>query len=246
MFSFRTKPKPLNLSSGRLPGTADIPLVSLSGTVLSGSEGNAFVAAAFGELSRQVDIQACSQRLIAYDWTALKYDFGDHLGAFFWNQPALLDGVAILVAAGEATRRNLESLRQFIGPWLPVQFYDSVDAISAAVQGPALSRLVALRDTCSQRGRVIAASESGVHIVLLGSRQLGFQFRTRAACKTESDLDCAVVGGPRELALLSMKLRKQPIQDVAHPPIRGYASVEEALNQKLMVIAPQKAAASQH
>jgi hypothetical protein len=174
----------------------------------------------------------------------LQYEFGDHLGAFLWNLPALLDGVVVMVAATGKTRRNLMSLQQFIGSWIPVGFYDSVDAISAQVREKteALQVLLAKRDACAQRGRVIMPSNTGVNVVLLGSRQVGQQYRTGRTCRDDSDLDCGVVGGPRELALLTIKMRSPALlmPNVEHPPIKAFSSAEEATGQGLCVVEPKR------
>jgi len=175
--------------------------------------------------------------------TDLRYEFGDHLGAFLWNLPALLDGVAIMVAATGDTGSNLESLQQFIGSWLPVGFYGSLDAISAHIGDAAepIRVLSEKRDACTQRGRVIMPGDTGVKIVFLGSRQTGQQYRTRRRCREDSDLDLGVVGGPKELAVLTMKMSSQPglVPNVAHPPIKTYSSAEEAADQDLFVVMPK-------
>jgi len=195
-------------------------------------------------MSVVVDIQSSPRRVLVYDMTDLQYEFGDHLGAFFWNLPALLDGVAVMVAATGETRRNIVSLRQFIGPWIPVGIYDSIDAISAHVRDSTeVFKVVASkRDACAQRGRVIEPSDTGVSVVLLGSRQVGQQYRTGRTCGDDSDLDCGVVGGPRELALLTVKTRSRSLQmpGVEHPPIKPYSSAKEATDQGLCVIMPKR------
>jgi hypothetical protein len=240
----RGQAAPLATSTGFLTGIPDpVPLVGVAGAVPPGSEGNSVVAAAFDQMSQAVDIQRSGRRLLVYDMTDLRYEFGDHLGAFFWNLPALLDGVAIMVAATGDTRRNLASLQRFIGPWLPIGFYDSVAAISALVRdgsGP-VEVLSRKREACSQQGRAFPPGETGVQVVGLGSRQTGKQYRTGQRCRNDSDLDLGVVGGPRELALLTAKLRDQPdlMPDVGHPPIRGYASAEEAVAEGLLVFSPR-------
>ncbi len=235
---------PLMISTGTLEGIpGDVPFVSITGTVPPGSEGNSVVGGCFNQMSQAVDIQSSTQRLLVYDMTHLRYEFGDHLGAFFWNLPTLLDGVAILVAATGATRRNLESLQEFIGAWLPVGFYDSLDAISAHVRDSTESIQVLSQksDACSQRDRIIAPNETGVTVVLLGSRQTGQQYRTYTQCREDSDLDCGVVGGPKELAVLTMKMSNQPglVPNVGHPPIKTYSSVKEATAQGLLAILPK-------
>jgi hypothetical protein len=200
------------------------------------------MAACFEQISQAVDIRSSPRRLLVYDMTDLRYEFGDHLGAFLWNLPALLDGVAILVAATGDTGRNLESLHQFIGSWLPVGFYGSVNEISAHI-GEAAEDIRVLsekRDACAQQGRVIMPGDTGVKIVFLGSRQTGRQYGTRRKCREDSDLDLGVVGGPKELAVLTMKMGGQPglIPNVAHPPIKTYSSAEEAADQSLFVVTP--------
>jgi hypothetical protein len=174
--------------------------------------------------------------------TDLEYRFGDHLGAFFWNLPALLDGVGIIVAATGRTRHHLESLRQFIGSWLPVVFYDSIAAISAHIRDTTepIRVLLAKRDACSQRGQVFMPGETGVTVVILGSRQTGHQYQTGKSCRENSDLDCGVVGGPKDLAVLTSKMSDQPglVPNVEHPPSTTYASAEEAADQGLLVVMP--------
>lgn len=234
---------PLTIGTGMLGAIAgEVPLVRISGTVPSGSEGNAIVSACFDQLSQSVDIQSSALRLLVYDMTDLRYDFGDHLGAFFWNLPALLDGVAIVVAATGKTRRNLESLQEFIGPWLPLAFYDSLDAISAQIRDAIepIHALWAKRDACTQRGQVFMPGDTGVTAVFLGSRQTGHQYRTCRKYREGSDLDLGVVGGPKDLALLTVKMRNQPglVPNVEHPPIKTYSSVEQATEQGLYVIMP--------
>ena len=218
-------------------------MVRIDGVVPPGSAGNAIVAACFDHMSQVVDIQSSPRRLLVYDMTDLQYEFGDHLGAFLWNLPALLDGVVVMVAATGETRRNIVSLQQFIGSWIPVGVYDSVDAISAHVRDrtEALQVLSDKRDACGQRGQVIMPSDTGVNIVLLGSRQVGQQYRTGRTCRDDSDLDCGVVGGPRELALLTIKMRSPSLlmPNVEHPPIKPYSSAEEATDQGLCVIMPK-------
>ena len=84
------------------------------------------------------------------------------------------------------------------------------------------------------------ASETGVKIVLMGSRQLGQQYRTGRTCRSDADLDCGVVGGPPELALLTVKMSNQPglVPNVGHPPTRTCSSGEEATADGLYVISP--------
>ena len=117
-----------------------------------------------------------------------------------------------MIAATGTTRPNLVSLREFIGRWSPVAFFDSVDAISRHIRDTTevVRGLAGKRDACAQRGRVFMASETGVKIVLMGSRQLGQQYRTGRTCRSDADLDCGVVGGPPELALLTVKMSIQP------------------------------------
>jgi hypothetical protein len=240
----KRQPDALTVDAVTLPGIAgDVPVIRIGGLVPPGSAGNVVVAECFGHLSQVVDIQSSPRRLLVYDMTDLQYDFGDHLGAFLWNLPALLDGVAVMVAATGKTRRNLVSLQQFIGPWIPLGFYDSVDAISTDVRErtEALQVLSDKRDACVQRGQVIMPSDTGVNVVLLGSSQVGRQYRTGRTCRDDSDLDCGVVGGPRELALLTVKMRSPSLlmPNVEHPPIKAYSSTEEATNQGLFVVMPR-------
>ena len=246
----KQQPDPLTVSAavlGGIPGK--VPLVKIAGLVPPGSEGNAVVAACFDEVSRAVDIQSSPLRFLVYDLTDLRYEFGDHVGAFLWNLPTLLDGVAVMVAATGTTRSNLVSLHQFIGLWSPVGFFDSVDAISGHLRETtqAVRGLSSKRDSCGQRGQVMMPSDTGVEVVLLGSRQIGQQYRTGRTCRDESDLDCGVVGGPRELALLTVKMsnRPGPVHHVEHPPIKTYSSAEEATAEGLCVVVPGNNAGSE-
>jgi len=240
----KRQPDPLTVNAVTLRGiSGNVPVVRIGGLVPPGSAGNVVVAACFDHISQVVDIQSSARGLLVYDMTDLQYEFGDHLGAFLWNLPALLDGVAVMVAATGETRRNLVSLQQFIGSWIPVGFCDSVDEISAHVRErtEALQVLLDKRDACAQRGQVIMPSDTGVSVVLLGSRQVGQQYRTGRTCRDDSDLDCGVVGGPRELALLTVKMRSPShlMPNVEHPPIKTYSSTEEATDQGLCVVMPK-------
>ena len=155
-----------------------------------------------------------------------------------------------MVAATGATRSNLVSLHEFIGSWSPVGFFDSVGAISRHIRETteAVRDLAVKRDACAQRGQVIMPADTGVAVVLLGSRQIGQQYRTGRTCRTDSDLDCGAVGGPRELALLTAKMSNQPgvMRNVEHPPIKTYSSAEEATAEGLCVIMPRNKAGSEY
>lgn len=235
---------PLAISVSKLRiGSGVVPVVKIDGLVPPGSEGNSVVESCFNHMYQALNIPASKLRLLIYDMNQLQYEFGDHLGAYLWNQPALLDGVAIIVVSSGSTLCNLLSLRDFIGSWIPVCFYDSIEAISADVvkEANAIKMLMDKRDACSMRGRVIPTSRTGVRVVLLGSRQTGEQYQTGRRFHAESDLDCGVVGGPQELAILSTKQSYMPgnIANLNHPPIKTFSSIEEAVEEGLFVVLPR-------
>ncbi len=220
-----------------------VPVIKISGTVPPGSDGNDVMARCFADISDRVDLSSPSVDVLIYDLTGLDYDFGDHLGAFLWNLPALLDGVCIMVAATGVTRENLESLSEFIGPWLPLAFCDSVDSVARELEARSktVTQIADKRDACSQQGKVIPAGETGVPVVMFGSRQLGTQFRTGNSPGKTCDMDTGVVGGPRELALLTLKMESREIQmpNMEHPPSKAFESAQDAVDQGLYVVFPQ-------
>jgi hypothetical protein len=239
------KPDPLVISRDEMKDSAwSIPIVKITGLLPSGSDGNETMSTCFLNVSRVVDFQASPSRKLIYDMTNLRYDFGDHIGAFLWNLPALLDGVSIMVAATGSTRENLESLSGFIGAWLPIAFFESLEQIATHIRekSKVIGLLEEKRMRCSQQGQIIAAEDTGTEVVVLGSRQTGYQYRTHNKPLRNSDMDCGVVGGPRELAILTLKMSNQSdlIEKVKHPPIRTYASVQDAVSQGLFVISPKR------
>ena len=219
-----------------------MPVVQISGTVPPGSDGNDVMARCFGDISERIDLGSADVDVLVYDLTDLRYDFGDHLGAFLWNLPALLDGVRIMVAATGATRANLESLNEFMGSWLPLAFCDSVASIESEIdsRSQTMNLIARKRDACSQQGHVIPPSETGVQVVVFGSRQLGMQYRTGNPFAKRCDIDYGVVGGPRELALLTLKSWSGEAQpaNLKHPPSKAFASAQDAVDQGLFVILP--------
>ena len=219
-----------------------IPIVKIAGILPSGSNGNETMSTCFLKISKGVDFQASPSRKLIYDMTGLQYAFGDHIGAFLWNLPALLDGVSIMVAATGSTRKNLESLSEFIGAWLPIAFFESLEQIAVHIRenSKIISILEEKRMGCSQQGKVIAAEDTGIGVVILGSRQTGYQYRTHLRPLRNSDMDCGVVGGPRELAILTLKMSDRPGHSVKHPPIRTYASAQDAESQGLFVMLPKR------
>jgi hypothetical protein len=224
-------------------GGQSSPVVKLSGTVPPGSEGNDVMAKCFADISERIDLSSADVDVLAYDLTDLHYEFGDHLGAFLWILPALLDGVCIMVAVGGETRANLESLNRFIGEWLPLAFCDSVASIEREVdsRSQTMNLIARKRDACSQQGQIIPPEETGVPLVMFGSRQLGVQYRTGNPCKESCDLDIGVIGGPRELAILILKTghggRQMP--NMEHPPSKAFASAHEVEDQGLCAIFPR-------
>ena len=107
-----------------------VPVVAFDGQIAPGSDGNEEVAIAFSAMSNELDLLASPTRQVIYDFVNCEYTFGDHLGGFFWVLPALLDGVAIVVAAQETNQSKLRDLANFIGSWLPIEFYDSMEDIT--------------------------------------------------------------------------------------------------------------------
>ncbi len=112
-------PDPLVISRDEMKDSAwSIPIVKIAGLLPSGSDGNGTMSTCFFNVSRVVDFQASPSRKLIYDMTDLRYDFGDHIGAFLWNLPALLDGVSIMVPATGSTpkaRKLYFWLDQFLG-----------------------------------------------------------------------------------------------------------------------------------
>jgi hypothetical protein len=244
MLFFRRKPKQSRPEATPLTFSWEmaIPLIKLSGVVPPGTDGNDTISVCWDQISRSVDILAAPGRTLVYDFTDLRYSLGDHLGAFLWVLPTLLDGVSIMIATSGKTRGNLESLYEFIGSWLPVGFFGSVDEIRRHVrdQTDDLQQLCVKRERCTQFGRVIPPSETATKIVLFGSRQTGRQYKTRQFCKEYSDTDAGVVGGPKELAILALKM-DQPDHAafMEHPPTKTFASVQEAMDRGFLVILPK-------
>jgi hypothetical protein len=220
-----------------------VPVVQISGTVPPGSEGNEVMGQCFADISEGIDLASDYVDVLVYDLTDLRYEFGDSLAAYLWILPALLDGVCIMVAATGETRANLESLSEFVGTWLPLAFFDSVSLIKSEIdsRSQTMNLIARKRDECSQQGQVIPAEETGVPVVMFGSRQLGVQYRTGNPCGKNSDLDVGVIGGPRELGLLTMKLsqggRRMP--NMEHPPTKAFASAQEVEDQGLYAIFPR-------
>ena len=110
--------KMLHIEAERIAGAS----CSIRWANRTGSDGNNEVGVAFSAMSNELDLLASPTRQVIYDFVNCEYTFGDHLGGFFWVLPALLDGVAILVAAQEPTQSRLKSLANFIGSWLPINF----------------------------------------------------------------------------------------------------------------------------
>jgi hypothetical protein len=197
----------------------------------------------FANISERIDLASANVDVLAYDMKDLHYGFGDCLGAYLWILPALLDGVGIMVAANGQTRANLESLNEFVGTWLPLAFFDSVASIASEVDSSSqtLNLIARKRDSCSQQGQVVPAGETGVPVVVFGSRQLGVQYRTGKPFGKRSDLDVGVIGGPRELALLTHKTGRggRRIPDMRHPPTKAFASAQEVEDLGLFALFPR-------
>ncbi len=224
-------------------GDQGIPVVQISGTVPPGSDGNNVMEKCFANISERIDLGSADVDVLVYDLTDLRYDFGDHLGAFLWILPALLDGVRIMVAATGETRANLESLNQFMGTWLPIAFCDSVASIESEIdsRSQTMTLIARKRDACSQQGQVIPPSETRVQVVVFGSRQLGMKYRTGNSPGKRCDMDYGVVGGPRELAILTVKSGsgEGQLPNLEHPPSKAFASAQDAVDQGLFVVSPR-------
>ena len=198
----------------------------------------------FDDISERIDLSSPDVDLLVYNLTDLRYDFGDRLGAYIWILPALLDGVRIIVAATGQTRANLESLYQFMGTWLPLAFRDSIAEVESEIGygSETMDMTARKRDACSQQGQFIPPEETGVQVVVFGSRQLGMQYRTRKLPRRRCDVDIGVVGGPRELAILTLKSERGEGQmsRVEHPPSKAFGSVQDAVDQGLLVVLPRE------
>ncbi len=218
-----------------------LPLVKLEGFIPPGSDGNSVIASIFRQILSQVDIQASQSKILIYDLLGVDYSFGDHVGAFLWVLPALVDGVSIMVAADDETRSGLMSLADFIGAWLPVAFFESTKQIASELQQetPVTKELFEKAEHCRRLVHTNSQDDTGLHIVLFGSRQTGWQYKSGKQWRKDSDMDFGTIGGPREIArLASADSRSMP--NVEHPPTRLFSSAQEAAELGFLMIQPHR------
>ena len=214
------------------------PLVKMSGSIPSGTRGNGDVASAFIEMSKRIDLMEAEIRFVVYDCATLQYTSGDHVAGFFWVPTALLDSVAIVVVAHGATLWNLKSLASFVGMWLPIEFFESLDEVVAGcVTGrKAYEALLAKRDACCQ-SVFGSKSDPSTIAVVPGSRRIAVQYQEGTQYTGEPDLDLGAVGSPRNLAVLVSE--RPPIAVVQHPAARLVSSTEQAVREGNLVVHPQ-------
>jgi hypothetical protein len=178
-------------------GEYEFSLVTMKGKIPSGSEGNIVVEQCFAEMSESINLLESPSPFVVYDCVDMAYGFGDHLGAFFWVLPALLDNIGIIVAARAESLPNMKGLANFIGPWLPILFMESIEAIWSQLDedGLDLRNLLDKTMRCRNLVRLGQGRYKPVPIVILGSRQTGRQFKSGNRFNRTSDVDYATIGG---------------------------------------------------
>ncbi len=218
------------------------PIIKLSGKLEPGSKGNRDVFEIFSDLSNMIDLPKIPSGLIIYDFSELEYTFGDSLGAHFWTLPTLLDGISIVVITNENNQNNLLSLYNFIGQWLPVTFFGSVqEAIDAInTEHLSISSIMEKSAICSQYGKTVQPEDTKTPIAVFGSRQTGKQYITNNKWNKKSDLDWGVVGGPHELGVLIMKASMGERDSKKHCPTKFFLTNEEAVEEGYFVVLPRK------
>ena len=82
------------------------------------------------------------------------------------------------------------------------------------------------------------ANETGVPIVLLGSRQTGIREATGRPWGVTSDLDIGVIGPPEALATVLRHGVEGRIPNVIHAPIGRWDSIYDALSRGFLVVSP--------
>lgn len=172
----------------------------------------------------------------------MEYTYGDSLGAYFWTLPSLLDGISIAVIGSGKNLESLTSLYRFIGEWLPLVFYGSVESalIGIAKKDNEIQAVIRKSELCSQYGKIFQPSETGTPVVIFGSKQTGLQFHTGENFNENSDVDWGVVGGPEALAILIIKASNLNNDPKKHCPTKFFSTAEEATEQDCFVIYPQE------
>jgi len=213
--------------------------IRIHGTIPAGSEGNRIVEDCFRTMSEEVNLLESPSPIVVYDYLNLNYDFGDHLGAFFWVLPALLDNVGIVVSATGETLSNLRDLADFIGLWLPILFMESIESVWCQLEenGSELRHLLEKTKQCRDIVRLSKDRESPIPIVLLGSRQTNWQYRTGKPWKRSSDLDYGTVGNPKDLAIFASSPWRK-LSHIGHPPSVLLNSVDDANSRGFTVMLP--------
>jgi hypothetical protein len=217
-------------------GCYRFPIVQLEGRIPEGTTGNSTINSCFRQMSEQVDLSS-SSKIVVFDFLNVQYDYGDHLGAFFWVLPALLDHVGIAVAANGSTLSGLKSLASFIGSWLPITFMASMEEIWVELRNNSqtIRDLSEKTKLCQKQVSTIINQNHELKIVLFGSRQTGLQFKSRNAFNPDSDMDFGAIGSPCELARLSSGAWRN-LPNVGHPPSKLFSSAQEAVSFGFLVI----------
>jgi len=82
------------------------------------------------------------------------------------------------------------------------------------------------------------AAETGVPIVIFGSRQTGIRHSTGGPFRPTSDLDIGIVGPPESLVRVMHQGVEARIPNVEHGPMGRFESIEEALRRGYVVVSP--------
>ncbi len=82
------------------------------------------------------------------------------------------------------------------------------------------------------------ATETGVPIVIFGSRQTGIRHSTGGPFRPTSDLDIGIVGPPESLVRVMHQGVEARIPNVEHGPMGRFESIEEALRRGYVVVSP--------
>ncbi len=212
-------------------------LVSMKGTIPRGSEGNSTVEDCFRKMSENINLLESPSPFVVYDFLGIDYDFGDHLGAFFWVLPALLDNVGIIVAARSESLSNMKCLASFIGSWLPILFMESTESIWSQLdaKGLELKELLDKTRKCRDIVRSSQDREKPIPLVVFGSRQTGMQYRSGKRFQKTSDIDYGTIGNPKDLAIFVSSPWRE-LSHTGHPPSVLFDTADEAVSQGFVVV----------
>ena len=214
-------------------------VVTMKGTIPRGSEGNLIVEECFRKMSENINLLESPSPFLVYNCLDIDYDFGDHMGAFFWVLPALLDNIGIIVAARGETLSNMKYLASFIGSWLPIIFMESIENIWSQLDEKGLE-LKTLQDKTKQCRDIVRSSqdrEKPIPIVIYGSRQTGWQFKSGNYSRKTSDIDYGIIGNPKDLAIFASSPWRD-LSNTGHPPAVLFNSADDAVSQGFFVIYP--------